>query len=217
MIGLLAKIIPLDLASMLSPGIFAMALFLLGSKYHPKIRTLALFLGSLLVGIGITIFGFALGFAAPTGIAHNNITGTIDVFLGILFIVFGIGALKMKERKIKPQHKQDHQIIKWLIIGFAATTTNFDALFLNFTAAKEVSGSLTTPEFGKLILAAVNLFFFTLPITLPLIIYLIFPRMAGRTLPKLNEYVTRYSKYIMFVLFIIFGIYLTYRGIIYLK
>ena len=213
MIGLLAKIIPLDLASTLSPGIFALAIVLLGSQNHPQKRILSLLTGSLVAGIAITILGVFLGLAAPSGMGQSNTSAIIDIVLGILLLGLGFQALFGKERAPKPQSAQAHQMIKWLLIGFAISITNLDAAFLNFTAAKEVGGAQNIDDAIKIILLAVNLIFFTLPITLPLIIYLIFPKWADRVLSAINRPVVKYSKYIMFVLLVAFGIYLTYRGI----
>src|SRR4030066_421520 len=113
MISLLIKIIPLDLAATLSPGILALVIILLGSKNHPKAKTISLFFGILIAA------------------------------------------------------------------------TNFDALFLCFAAAREV-GEAGINDFSKIILVIVNLIFYTLPLTLPLFIYLIMPDLAQRMLTKFN-------------------------------
>lgn len=214
MLGLLAKVIPLDLASTLSPGIFALAIYLLGSKYHPYIRIISFFAGILLIGIGITIAGFAVGAATPNvAVGESTSSAIVDLILGLVLIVFGIHSLSAKERKAKPATEKGSQVFKWVIIGIIIAVTNLDAAFLNFTAAKEVSDSTAVDSIEKIIILIVNLIFFTLPITLPFLITVLFPSLKDKILPKLNEFVTRYSKYIIFVMLVGFGIYLAYKGI----
>jgi threonine/homoserine/homoserine lactone efflux protein len=216
-LGLLIKIIPLDFAATLSPGILALALILLGSAQHPKGRTISFFLGTLLVGIGIALLGFFLGQMAPVETKQNVTSAVVDLILGAFFVFFGVRTLYAKERKIKEnQTDQGVQALKWILIGIAVSITNFDALFLSFTAAKEIGGTGGIDSVEKLILILLNLVFFTLPVLLPLVLYFLLPKLAARLLEKVNHFVLKYSKYIMFALFIIFGIYLLVRGLKYL-
>ena len=216
MLGLLAKVIPLDLASTLSPGIFALAVILLGGKWYGKTRTLALFVGIALVGVGITILGFTLG-KNVTGDMHKALSSSIiDMILGAVFIYFGIKSMFGKEREYKPPTSDPGlQFIKWLLVGFAIAVTNLDALFLNFAAAKEVGEAHGVNDLAKIVLIMVNLFFFTLPVTLPLFYYLISPKTAKIVLEKINHLVLKYSKVIIFVLFVVFGAFMFYRGLDY--
>ena len=216
MLNLFATVIPLNLASTLSPGILALAIVLLGSKWHPKARTTALLAGTFLVGIIIIILGSALGQLAPAGIKPTTTSSVVDLVIGIFFILFGVKTLLVKEKKIKPSKVDSgKQILKWFGIGIIINATNFDAVFLSFTAAKEVSGSLLASNIGKALLLFLNLFFFVLPSLLPLFLYTVFPKFAGPILNKINKYVLRYGRYIIFVLFIVFGFILIRRGIIF--
>jgi len=213
MIHLLLKVLPLDLATLLSPGIFAVALVVLGSKHHPRAHTFALFIGSLLVGVIATFCGFVLGLKSPdTNPSH--LTSIVDIVLGVIFLVFALATLLSKPSKNRFQEAGDsgYKILKWIAIGFAITATNLDAVFLSFAAAKEVNGA-PIQYIEKLITLIVNLFFFTLPITLPLVVSLIIPRTATIVLGHVNRFIAKYAKYLLFVLFLIFGIYLLIRGL----
>jgi len=215
MISLLAKVVPLDLAATLSPGILALAVILLGGKHYPRVRTAALFFGTLLVAVGIALAGYSLGEAAPTGIKQNLTSAIIDLVFGIIFVAFGIKQLYAKERKISSlQERPKSQFFKWLAVGVLVSVTNFDALFLSLAAAKEVGGADVSSA-SKFIILVVNILFLTSPVLLPLVMYLIFPEFAGRVLTKINHYVLKYSKYILFILFLIFGLLLVTRGIEY--
>lgn len=213
MFSVLIKIIPLDLASALSPGIFAVALLLLANKHRHLLRTLSFLVGALIVGVIITFLGFFLGKNATTHTGQSEISAIADLVLGIFFIVFAVKLILVKEKKLNLiKDNEGHTILKWLIVGLVGCATNFDAVLLNFTAAKEV-GEAGIAEIEKLILLLINIAFFTLPITFPLIFYLIFPKLAEPILAKVNRVVLKYSKYIIFILFLIFGIFLLYKGL----
>lgn len=212
MFQLLVKIIPLDLAATLSPGILALALVLLGSQFRPRLRVFALFLGTLITAIILAFIGLGLGQAAPSEIHPTALSAIIDLILGTFFIFFGIRTLVSKERKVHSEENQKPQLVKWFIIGLIISITNFDAVFLLLAASKEVGGSEIN-QISKIILLLVNILFFTLPSLLPLVLYLIVPGFANRVLTKVNQFVLKYSKYLVFILFVVFGIYFLYRGL----
>jgi len=214
MLSTLIKIIPLDLAVILgSPGILALVIIVLASKNHPKAHIFSFLLGALFTGIGITILGFVLGNSIDTGIKQNLTESIIDIALGLFLIIYGLKIFFSPERKASPQKEEDAaKIFKWFAIGLIVTVTNFDSLFLSFTASKEVGGA-DIMTLAKWILLLVNIFFFTLPITSPLFLKLIFPKVSEPILAKINGFMIKYSRYIVFAMFIIFGVYLLYRGL----
>lgn len=216
MLQLLAKIIPLDLAATLSPGILALALLALGTKNGQIKKLLAFLAGILLVGIIITCLGFSLGQTSNNGAVENFGEAIVDLFLALIFIVWGIKIIvtKEKSRRLSAQENIKHPILRWFLIGLIIAGTNFDADLLILAAAKEVGDALVN-SFEKWLALGINLFFFTLPVTLPLAVYLLFPRAAEPALAKMNLFVLKYSRYIIFVLFMIFGLYLLVRGLKY--
>jgi threonine/homoserine/homoserine lactone efflux protein len=216
MFSTLAKIIPLDLAVVLgSPGILAVVIIVLGSRNHPKAHVLSFLLGAFFTGIGITILGFVLGNSVHTEVKQTLTASIIDIVLGLFLVIYGLKIFFSPERKASPRKEEDAlKIFKWFGIGLIVTVTNFDSLFLSFTASKEVGGA-DIHTLAKWILLIINLFFFVLPITTPLFLKLIFPKIAEPILAKINGFMVKYSRYIVFVMFIIFGIYLLYRGLHY--
>lgn len=213
MTQLLVKVIPLDLAMiLLSPGILALALLVLGSQFRPKLRTFSLFLGTLVTAIILAFLGLSLGQAAPSEIHPTLFSAVLDLILGAFFIFFGIRTLFKKERQTKSEENQKPQLAKWFIIGLIISITNFDAVFLLLAASKEVGGSGVS-KLNEIILLLVNILFFTFPSLLPLVFYFVAPNFAGRVLTKVNQFVLKYSKYLIFVLFVIFGIYFIFRGL----
>lgn len=212
MLQLLIKIIPLDLAATLSPGILAISVYLLTSQKYKNLRIWSFFLGSLLAGIGATVLGIFLGSLSHGNFTQTKISAIFDCFLGIVFLLLGFKILLSRDTTIIPKEQEKSQIIKWLIIGFLASATNFDALFLNFAAAKEVSKS-NIDDLAKTILFIINLIFFTLPITLPLFLYSVFPKYAQKILNKINYFLTKYGRQIVFALFLIFALMFFWEGL----
>ncbi|MFC1721714.1 GAP family protein [Patescibacteria group bacterium] len=214
MFNLLLKILPLDFAATLSPVILALAVIILGSKLKPKASTLAFILGAVICGVIVSVVGIVFGnvIAGDKGTLTSAI---IDIAMGIAFTAFAIKIIATKEKEKEPKEKiHTHPALKWFLIAIVLNITNFDAVFLLFTAAREV-GLAQINDLDKIGLWAMNIAFYTLPALLPLIIYLIIPRQASVVLAKLNAVLTKYSRYIMFVLFILFGIYFLYRGIVF--
>jgi len=217
MLDLLAKIIPLDLAIIIgSPAILAIALLLLAEKYKPKIKTFAFMLGILTIGIGITLLGVSLGQVSPTDQEETMTSAIVDLVLGLVFVIFGIKVILSKERKAKKIADQKGLAL-WKIFlgGLVLTLTNTDAELFLFMAAKETVSDPDVNGLFKTIFLIMNLSFFILPVLLPLLFYLFFPKLAAKPLEKLNYYVKKYSKYILFAMFMLFGAFLLYRGMMF--
>lgn len=208
---LIATIIPLDLAATLSPGILAIALLLLGSKKKPVLLTFSLLVGNLVTAGIITTLAFFVGTLSSGKNGPNPIAATLDLLLGLFFIFYGFKVLKTKDKKLKI-NKSPSGIVKWTVVGFLISITNFDAELLSFSATREVAIS-TFNVFVKASLITVNILFFVLPIILPLIFCLLFPTIGAVLLGRLNFYVLKYSRFIIFAMFIIFGVYFVWRAI----
>jgi threonine/homoserine/homoserine lactone efflux protein len=214
MIALLAKVIPLGFASALSPGILALVVYFLSNK-NAKSKILAMFFSALLVIAIVITLGLLAGSSTPWADGQSLLEAIIDLLFGVLFIYFALKNLLRKERTIKEsQEKEGSQFMKWFLIGCLINATNFDAVFLAFTSAKEI-GSSAVNIFDKIIAVIINVLFFTSPVTLPVAIYLLMPKTAEVILSKINKILMRYSKYIVFAMFAIFGVIFLYRGIKY--
>lgn len=212
MFQLLAKIIPLGFASALSPGILALVVYMMGKK-HARQRIFALFCASIVVVAVVIILGFLTGSNTAKLGVPTTASSIVDIIFGALFLYFALKELLHKERKLKEsQEDLGPQFMKWFLIGCLINATNFDAVFLAFTSAKEI-GSATINDINKIIAVIINILFFSLPVTLPVAIYLIIPKTAQVILDKLNKFLMRYSKYIIFAMFAIFGVIFLYRGI----
>jgi len=209
----LAQVIPLNLAATLSPGLFAAALFLLGSKKNPVLRAFVLLLGSILVALVIVIIGAILGNPDPDETSEKIFAILLNCLLGVLFIFFAFRTILAKDRKIDLNKLNQPKYWYIFIFGVIVNATNLDAVFLSLTAAKEVADSPDISILSKVALLIINMLFFTLPIWLPIVFYLISPKTAMPILQKFNKTLIKYGKYIIFVVFLVMGSWLFYEGI----
>lgn len=214
MLELFAKIIPLDIALLFaSPMFLALAILYLSSQVRPKARTVAFLIGMLILGVPAAIAGFFVGQASVPDSGPTVVAAIIDLALGGLFAFFAIKTLRSNRTGApRDQSKTYHVVWRSLLLGLALNIFNIDALFLIFAGAKEVSAANLTP-WGNLGCLALSLVCFTLPVTLPLLLTLVFPRTATLVLGKVNRFMVKYSKYIVFVIFIAFAVLLIYRGV----
>lgn len=214
MIALLIKILPLQLATTLSPGIFALTLILFTKNKYAIGRVLALLLGSIFVAILLGFAGLKTGQSITAFSAHSRISVIIDFILAILFLYFGIRGLVKPEREKKESLGENptRQLGKWFVIGFVISITNFDAVLLNFAAAKEI-GTAGIILFDKIILLFVGVIFFVLPILIPFIFYLALPSLAQKILAPINTFLVKFGRYLVSAIFIIFAFYLIYKGL----
>jgi len=215
MVDVLIKIFPLDLASIFSPGILALVIILLAQKEHGLARSIALGLGSLLVAVMLAFLGLKMGQNVQDVNNTKIIDNIVDLVLGAVCLYFGLRSLLYKEKEKNPQSiktNQSAQIAKWFLIGFVISITNFDAVIFNFSAAKEV-GQSTINDLEKTILLIMNSLFFVAPIIIPLVIYLLVPKLADKILKPINDFLTKYGRYIVGIIFIGFAVYLIYQGL----
>lgn len=214
MAELLIKILPLQLATTLSPGIFALTIVLFAKKKYAIGRGLALLLGSILVVIFLSFVGLKTGQSVTTVSTHSRISVIIDFVLAILFLYFGIrGLIKPdRERKEPAEENPARHFGKWFVIGFVISITNFDAVLLNFAAAKEI-GTASIDLINKITLLFIGVIFFVLPILMPLIFYIILPTLAQKILAPINTFLLKFGRYLVSAIFIIFAVYLIYKGL----
>jgi threonine/homoserine/homoserine lactone efflux protein len=215
MIDVLIKILPLDLASTMSPGLLALTIALLAKKGLGFKKTLALGLGSLIVAIILAIIGLKLGQTVQDPNNTKIIDNIVDLILAALFLYFGIKSLVQKEDQPKTNLLDKNgagQLVKWFAIGFIISITNFDAVALNLSAAKEV-GQAVINSTQKFILLAINSLFFILPILIPIVFYVFTPKLMDRIFAPLNIFLTKYGRLIVGMIFIVFAIYLGYKGL----
>lgn len=215
MLELLLRVVPLAVASTVSPVVFGIAVALLAGKAHQLKRALAFLLGTVITVIILAMIGaFLGGGGADAGIRALHPSASMDLLLGGLFIVFAIlEARPSKEKgpKLGKKGGKKPGLMKWMLVGFFTSILNFDAVLLNITEVKEIFGSGIA--FGQEI--ALTVFcglFFLLPGILPIAVYLVYPKKAKKMLEPLGTLMKKYGNYIVMAIFFVFGAYLIMKG-----
>lgn len=215
MLELLVKIMPLFLASTVSPGIFAIVIFLLSQKKSGFVKTSVLLLGSIVASILIVMAGYYLGHITIDPDNTHIVDNVLNIVLGIILLCLGI-----REMLVKDNHGQSHKVVndasinifKWFAVGFLISITNFDSVVFIFTATKEIAQS-QIDKISRTVLVMIGLFFFNLPIILPIFLYAMSPNTAKKILQPINAFLVKYGRYIVAVIFVVFALYLLFKGI----
>lgn len=207
MLHVLASIIPLGIGSILaSPIIFVVAIVLLSQTYYPKVKLFAFFLPALIVSVVATYAGYTLGHTLMRHPDTINISSSMDILIACVFFLLTFVSWFMKERKPSiNKNAQGKSIIKWFLVGTVMNATNFNALVLVMAAGKIV-GSSDLPQLVQWLLLLVNIFFYTLTVSFPFFLMLLFPKHARAILKGISLFLKRYSKVIVAVLFFVFGV-----------
>jgi len=215
MLEIFIKILPLMLGTLFAPVILGLAIFLLASKTSPIKKILSYLSGDVFVVIIYAVVGWLIGSGILNmqGVSPHS-KRIVDIVIGVIFIILGVIVVfrksKSDEEQIAREEKKNLGLLKWFSIGFIANFSNFDAVALYITTNKEINQSTILIE-EKIILIIVAALFFLLPVLLPLILYLIAPRISKKTLKPVYSFSLKYGKYVTMAIFFIFGIYLIIR------
>lgn len=208
MVALIPEIFGLGLGMIISPGLIALTIFLLSRGKKGLSHAWAFLLGNILTLAILIIIGFLLGNVISSNQSTSFQNG-VDFFIGLLFVFFGIRAIKPGKEKIIGKQKGH---FFWFFIGFLGSITNADAETLFLVSMHEIiQCSSSSLETTLLILYCCLMML--LPILLPLVIYYLFPEKSKRVLKKIDEPVKRYgSKIVVFILFL-FGVVFLLKGL----
>ncbi|MBN2477885.1 GAP family protein [Candidatus Micrarchaeota archaeon] len=214
MLDLLLKITALGIGSTVSPVIFGITISLLAENKYPRQRTLAFLCGSIVVAVLLAILGSLFGnVPLILGSEFSKQMLYLDIFLGLLFIFFGIYPLILKKRKqhlkIKKE-KTSPALIKWFSISFIVNITNFDAVLLYLTEVREIFQS-SFSLFDEISLSIFGGLFFILPVLLPFIAYLLMGKNAKKFLNPFGNLMEKYGQILATVIFLLFGFYFIWR------
>ena len=212
MAPLLAEVMPLSVASAMSPVILGISITLLSRKATRAV--LAFLLGSALAALVLLAIG--AGFASGDDAVAKGISQPVAVFdvaLGFLLAAFGVKVLIGKEgagARLKAGTRVSAG--RLAAIGFMATITNFDAALLNITAVRLIAGA---PDYlaTKLLALGISEFFLLSPILAPLLLYTAYPQKSARILAPVGAWMSRYGKYVVGIIFLGFGAYLIMKGL----
>jgi len=206
---LFIKVLPLSLASAVSPATLAVSLVLLGAKSHPRLKAFAYLLGGAVVAGMLTVLGLLLaGGESTSDVPHSH--AVIDIVLGAILAVLGIVALAVKPRKdggalsrldSKPPRRQ---IAACGMMGLLAMGLNVSSQVPFIAAVREVGRSAVSVSL-KAVALGIACVLLLLPMILPLAMYLVASGAAARILTPVSAAATKYGRYVIAAICLIIG------------
>lgn len=190
---------------------YAGILIILSSPAHPRTRAFAALVGSVFIVTVIGLLAVEAGSAATDPRQPSNLSGVINLVLGILLLYLAINRFfkkqdSNKERKPRFENSSTRpQFIKYIGLGIVLTVVNPTSLASFLTAAKlTVDSDLGSAS--ELIAMIVAGFYYTLPILLPLALAIIAPALSRRFLEAVDRLLNKYGRYIMTVFLVLIGL-----------
>lgn len=204
------QIMALGLGTIISPGLFAGTILLLGSKIKPLAKSLAFLLGNILSLLILIAIGFFVGAFVNRG---SSSARYFDIAFGFLLLWFAYKAYSYKpnDKSVIKNENNSPRLFLLFSIGFIGSITNFDAETLYLIAMNEIfeSGAAVIKECLLVLYMSIMIL---LPILLPLIFYYIFPKSSKIGLGVINSFLKKYGRAMMVLLFILLGAWFLIKG-----
>jgi hypothetical protein len=210
MTDLLAQIVPLALASAISPVIFLLQLNTLTGP-RPLTRGAALTAGAALVLIVVSTLGVALG---GTGFSEREtLQAVINIVFGVLLAAVGLFAL-LRPPKPKPPDPDPSPASprRSFLAGAGGMATNVTTFALYTPALALIAGSGL--PLGQRGLAGLVILLIALMVAwVPLLLAAVVPGASTRLLPWLGRWMNDNNRWISVALGLGFGIVLFAKGV----
>jgi threonine/homoserine/homoserine lactone efflux protein len=210
MSDLLAQIVPLALASAISPVIFLLQLNTLTGP-RPLSRGAALTAGAAVVLIIVSTLGVALG---GTGFSEREtLQAVINIIFGVLLMAVGLRAL-LRPPKPKPPDPDPEPASprRSFLAGAVAMATNVTTIALYTPALALIAGSGL--PLGQRGLAGLVILLIALMVAwVPLLLAAVVPGASTRLLPWLGRWMNDNNRWIQVALGFGFGILLFAKGV----
>ena len=219
--SLVANVLPLSLGAAISPTVLVGIILVLSSSKRPRLNGTAFYLGSIILLLLVVALGIAASQMTVSiiGMHSQKASGGFDFVLGAVLIFLGFRRITKKKEaqedknKLKEEKNQSAiaSFFRYMIFGFVMFTVNFTTTVLVFAAGKDIGLSLTGLA-GKLMATAILTVITLLVVEIPLAIYFLFPKTAGKILDPLNVWMKKNENYLIAVLIFVFGFYLLVKG-----
>ena len=210
MSDLLAQIVPLALASAISPVIFLLQLNTLTGP-RPLTRGLVLTAGAAVVLIVVSTLGVALG---GTGFSEREtLQAIINIAFGVLLAAVGLGALLRPPKPKQPDpDPEPASPRRSFFAGAVAMATNVTTIALYTPALALIAGSGL--PLGQRGLAGLVILLIALMVAwVPLLLAAVVPGASTRLLPWLGRWMNDNNRWISVGLGLGFGILLLAKGV----
>ena len=215
----MTKVLPLALAGAISPTVLAVVLVVLSGREDPKIRGLAFLAGTTTVVVAISLLVvFVLGAAVPDSQKGSNsdLSGYID--LGFAVLLLALAGLTFSRRNHArtehhdPSGKAGARLPRFYALGLLIMLFNFTTLAVFLPALKEIAIDKVSYADRLTALVVVDVIVLT-PAWLPVLLYLVSPRVARKVLDPLNDFLTRHRVAVGVGICLVFAAYLSFLGI----
>ena len=214
---LFARLLPLAVATAISPGVLAVSLVLLGGKINPRLADVSLLSGGIVAALVATLVGLLIGGHA-TAVAGPKINPVIDLVVGVLLLLVAIAGLVMR-----PAHSggllarldarpRRRQLAVCFAAGLLAIAANPSTVIPLVAAIRLVGKAALGWEITTLALGLVWVLVL-LPILLPLVLYVADPAAAARILTPISAAATKYGPYLGAAICTVIGIVLLHDGL----
>lgn len=212
----MAKVLPLAIAGAVSPTVLAVALVVLSGKVAPKARGVAFVAGvaSVVVAISLLVV-FVFGAAVPESQkgSDSHLAAWLDLGFAALLLVLGAFTFLRRNHPHKehdhPDSGQGARVARFYALGLAAMLTNLTTLAVLLPALKEIAIEKVSRADQVVAMAVVDVIVLT-PVWLPLLLYMVSPRLARKVLDPLNSFLLRHETVIAVALCLVFAAYLTF-------
>lgn len=216
MVKVLLQSLAIAVTGLFSFGSISIVLLLLLSKskgskglsYSLGYTFSYILLGILLVNIGSSFFNMET-------LLNNHIFKAIVVVLG-LFLLF-IGLRNIQSKKNKSGNKSiltridNISNIRCFCLGLIIPIINFKNLILYSSAIAIIALSSLYIQ-KKIIISVIVSVVFSFSVSIPVIIYFLFPTRSGIILSRIKSYINRYKRAVSIILPIVIGSLLIVRG-----
>lgn len=216
---LMTKILPLALAGAISPTVLAVVLVVLSGKKDPKLRGLAVLAGTTTVVVAISLLVvFVFGAAVPESQkgSGSDLSGYIDLGFAVLLLALGALTFMRRNRPRKEHHDSSEDVgarlPRFYALGLVIMLLNFTTLAVFLPALKEIAIDKVSDADRVTALIVVDVIVLT-PAWLPVLLYLVSPRLARKVLDPLNGFLMRHRVAVGVGICVVFAAYLAYLGI----
>jgi hypothetical protein len=230
---LLARAIPLAVGGAVSPVLLVAVVLILSGAHRPRLRALAFAVGNVAALVALTVLVATLFHSiGHTGTGPNTTGAVIDLTLGALLLLYGLG--RLGELALHPGHPDPapdrvhdggvddggedpptdaHRggVVGSLALGFALMATNVSTVALYLAALKDF-GQARVSSVDRLVTVVVVIAVIMLPVVVPLVLTVVAPSRSTRILAGVHGFVDRHRAAITGGFVTVFGVLLLAKG-----
>ncbi|MBI2798075.1 GAP family protein [Candidatus Saccharibacteria bacterium] len=212
----LVKLLPVAVASAVSPLLLTASIFVLASPKRPVAKAFMLAVGGLLVLVPVSIFivFFDNQVAAIQAGPSGNGRDVLHMVAGVLLVVLILHDLKKRKTK-KHQNllTKSNELWKYVVGGFGLMLVNVTTLMMYVPAAAILNQSGLS-DAGRLLGLAEMVAFSLLPYLIGPVLVILLGKRSGLVLKPLSHFMDRYGNDLIAVIFGILGVYLFIEGLL---